>query len=289
MSFITDIVKYGLGRFGIQARGDTPRAIATSAIQSFVTQKINGAIKKANPLPQTGNTPATAGQPASQNSTQVDRIERVVRQEITADTDASIPVVYGEAWVEPILVDAHMSADNCKMFYVLALCEKTGDLLSTAYDPGDGSTAYESSEITFEEVRWNGKKITVQSDGNTVRGAWEDPGPTAISQLDRTPADIVKIYLYNGGSESPTNIRPLGRAVFHGNAYDIVPNWRSQHQMSNLVFAVIRIDYDKQKEITGIDSFRFKIKNNMTKPGDVLYDYMSNTVYGAGIPQEELD
>jgi hypothetical protein len=30
------------------------------------------------------------------------------------------------------------------------------------------------------------------------------------------------------------------------------------------------------------------MKNTMTLPGDVLYDYMTNTRYGAGIPEAEI-
>jgi hypothetical protein len=34
---------------------------------------------------------------------------------------------------------------------------------------------------------------------------------------------------------------------------------------------------------------RFKIQNSMTLPGDCIYDYMTNTRYGAGIDPAEIN
>jgi hypothetical protein len=53
--------------------------------------------------------------------------------------------------------------------------------------------------------------------------------------------------------------------------------------MSNLVFVIVRVDYNKDKNITGLGDLTFEIKNSMKLPGDCLYDYMTNTRYGAGI------
>jgi hypothetical protein len=58
--------------------------------------------------------------------------------------------------------------------------------------------------------------------------------------------------------------------------------------MSDLVFAIIRLDYDAEKNVTGLGNVRFKISNSMTQPGDCLYDYMTNTRYGAGIDPTEI-
>lgn len=283
MSFILDIVKFGLGQFGIEARGDTPSAVASSAITSFLTQKVNSAIKKANPSPQQGGavSPATAAatNAGSPQQETVNRIEREVKLELKADTEAHIPVVYGEAWVQPLLVDARITNNNCTMWYAVALSEVTGPDLN-----GNASV------ITFEEIYWNNKKLTFLYDGNTVAAAWEGKGGRSFSATaDTTLTNNVKIYCYNNGSASPANIRTQGLAVTHGDARSIMPGWTTNHAMTNLVFAIIRVDYDADKEVTGIGSLRFKLRNSLKRPGDVLNDYMSNTVYGAGIPAEELD
>jgi len=280
MSFILDIVKFGLGQFGIEAQGDSPKAIATSAISSFLSQKINSAIKKSNPQPQTGgavsaNTAAATNAGSPQQET-VSRIEREVKLEIKADPSAHIPVVYGEGWVQPLLVDAQITNNNCTMWYAVALCEATGpDLNGTA------------STITIEEIYWNNKKLTFLYDGVTVAAAWEGKGASA--KQDLTLSQNVKIYCYNNGSANPTNVRPQGLAVEHGDARSIMPGWTTNHAMTNLVFALIKVDYDADKEVDGIGSIKFKVRNSLKKPGDVLNDYMTNTVYGAGIAAEEID
>jgi hypothetical protein len=261
VSFITDIVKYGLGQFGIEATGDTPSAIASSAITSFLNQRVNSAIKKSNP--------AVTGSPTTET------VERNVTVELKADTNASIPVVYGEGFVEPKLVDAQITNNNCTMWYAVALSEVTGSDISGT-----------PSQITFEEIYWNGKKLTFSYDGVTVAAAWEGIGASAKS--DTSLSGNVKIYCYNNGSESPCNVRPQGLEVLHGNAYEVMPLWTSNHQMSNLVFAIIRVDYDAENEVTSIGNLKFKLRNSLKKPGDVIYDFMNNTVYGAGIPQDTV-
>lgn len=274
MSFITDIVKFGLGQFGIEATGDTPSAIASSAIKSFITNKVNSSIKKSNPPSGNTSTPATAGSSTKTEKT-VEQIEREVKAELSADTSASIPVVYGEAYVKPLLVDAQITNNNCTMWYAVALCEVTGDDLN-----GDAST------ISFEEIYWDNKKLTFDYDGVTVAAAWEGIGPNATNDL--ALSGNVKIYCYNNGSTNPTNVRPQGLAVQHGDAHTVMPNWTVNHSMSNLAFALIRVDYDADNQVKGINSLEFKMRNTLKSPGDVLNDYMTNTVYGAGIPTEEI-
>lgn len=278
MSLIQDIVKFGLGQFGIQATGDTPSAIAKSAITSFLTQKVNKAIKKSNapaPQAQIQSSPATAASTVAQEQT-IETIERQVKVEMKADTNASIPVVYGEAWVKPLLVDAALSADGCSMYYAVALCEATGPDLN-----GDPSV------ITIEEILWNNKKLTFFTDGNTVAAAWEGIG--AYAKDDLSVSGNVRIYCYNNGSESPCNVRPQGLAVNHGPAYNYMRNWDTTKQMTGLVCAIIRVDYDAEQEVKGIGNLEFKVRNTLKKPGDVLNDYMTNTVYGGGIPTAEID
>lgn len=273
MSFITDIITYGLGQFGINAKGNTPSTIVTSALSEFVNQKITTAIKKTNaPIASFANTVGAS----LLEKNKIERVEKEVKIELKADTEASIPVAYGEAFLKPLLVDAQITNDNCTMWYAVAICETTGNLIN-----GTAST------ISIEEIYWNGKKITVFQDGVTVAASWEGVGFTA--KQDLSLSNKVKIYCYNAGSEAPTNIRPQGHAVQHGNAYDIMPGWTTSHQMSNLVFALIRVDYDGPNEVQGIGDLVFKVKNSITKPGDVLKDYMTNTVYGAAIPEGDIN
>ena len=273
MSFIDDIITFGLGAFGINEKGSNASAIASSALTSLVTNRVNNSIKKINP--DETLDPFTVGVELPTEK-QIETIERDVKLEIRANANASIPVVYGDAYVDPLLVDARLTDDYCTMWYCVALTETTGTVFSTG-DP---------SVITFEEIWWDNKKLTFDTDGVTVLGAWDGVG--AAATLDPTLTGSVQIYCYNAGSTAPVTVRPQGLGVSHGNAYDIMPGWTTNHTMSNLVFALIRVDYASEKEIDGLGSIKFKLRNTLSSPGDVLYDYMTNSVYGAGLSAGEI-
>jgi hypothetical protein len=58
--------------------------------------------------------------------------------------------------------------------------------------------------------------------------------------------------------------------------------------MNDLIFAVVRVDYSREKNVTGIGNLIFHLQNSMYLPGDVMRDYMTNTRYGAGIATAEI-
>jgi hypothetical protein len=58
--------------------------------------------------------------------------------------------------------------------------------------------------------------------------------------------------------------------------------------MSDLVFAVVRVNYVRAFNLTGIGTMTFDVSNSMTQPGDVLYDLSTNTRYGSGIPPGDI-
>jgi hypothetical protein len=58
--------------------------------------------------------------------------------------------------------------------------------------------------------------------------------------------------------------------------------------MNDLIFALVRVDYNREKNVTGLGDVTFEVSNSMFLPGDVLNDYMTNTRYGAGIASAEI-
>jgi hypothetical protein len=58
--------------------------------------------------------------------------------------------------------------------------------------------------------------------------------------------------------------------------------------MSSLVFALVRVEYNKERNVTSLGDIQFKLTNTLSQPGDVVNDYMKNTRYGAGIPDTEI-
>lgn len=237
--------------------GSVLGSVAQIAILALVSKQM------ANNVPE-NNIPST---------TTTSNIDAGVRLQIDPDSSSKIPILYGTAFFGGNITDAQMTDDNKTMYYCLALSERTGTKLS------DGQT----SQYTFKDIYWNDQRIIFKSDGITVDYTVDRQGTQDISLRDQ-----VKVYCYAGNSSTPkipenyTNVSPP-------NAYTIMPNWtQSTHTMNELIFAIVRVDYSREKNITGIGKLLFHISNSMYLPGDVMNDYMTNTRYGAGITSAEI-
>lgn len=191
---------------------------------------------------------------------------------VSPNVENSIPVIYGRAIANGLIVDARLSSDNKKMYYVYAISEKTGTVMSTSAD----------SVFTFEEIYWNGLKMVLQSDGITSSYLLSEDGVQ-----DNTVSGLIKIYCYKDGSSNPVVPNGYTNASLSP-AYSIMPEWTSNHTMSSLVFVIVEVTYSPTNNVTGIGDLQFKVNNTLTQPGDVLYDYMTNTRYGAGIDVSEI-
>lgn len=257
MSWIDDVVSFGSKAIKTVASSDIGSSLARTAVLGLLLNQMNKSVNKQNSLPDAAN------------STQPDRF---VREQLSPDSKHSIPVVYGSAFTKGIITDAYMTADNQTMWYCITICEKTGTLLSTSAD----------SVITFDEIWWNQQKLAFNSDGITVSSATDADG-----NVNSNVSGLIEVYCYNNGGSGP--VVPTGYTnggLYAANA--IFPSWNSYHQMSDLVFCIVKITYNKEKDITGLGELEFKLSNTMTLPGDVLYDYMTNTRYGAGIDETEI-
>jgi hypothetical protein len=257
MSWIDDVVTFGSSLYKNVASSQIGSALAKTAVLGLLLNQVNKSVNKQNSVPDTAN------------STQPDRL---VREQLSPDTNHSIPVVYGTAYTKGIITDAYLSNDNLTMWYCVTIAEKTGTLLSTNAD----------SVITFQEIWWNNQRLAFLSDGITVASGTDENG-----NVNTNINGLIEIYCYNNGSQSPTI--PIGYSNGSlGAAYAVFPSWGSYNQMNGLVFCLIKITYNKEKDVTGLGEVEFKLSNTMTLPGDVILDYMTNQRYGAGIAAEEI-
>lgn len=255
-SFIDQILDVGSSVWKTLTGDGVAGGIAKATALGLLLNEVTNSINKDNQKPEAANT----NNPNYSTRTQVD-----------PDTDHSIPVVYGQAFIGGKVTDAVLTNSNQTMWYCLTICEKTGTKI-------DGT----ASVISFQEIYWNELKINFQGDGVTVASFTDEDGNT-----DTGVNGLVKIYLFNNGSTGATKLQGLAT----GNtlpAYSIFPNWTANHTMNELVFALVRVDYSAEKQLTGLGDVTFKLQNTLTEPGDVLYDYMTNTRYGAGIVAEEI-
>jgi hypothetical protein len=250
MSFLDDIVSVGSSLLGYVTGSSVGSQLARTAITGYALNQLSKSINKDN---QTATTEVDPG----------------VRQQVEASTDNSIPVVYGTAWLGGIITDAELTTDNATMYYCITLCEKTGNT-------GLGSGA--ASVFQFKEIYRDDMRLIFENDGITVKSEVDREGNICTGI-----AGNVKVYCFAGNSSTPVSPSGYTNASL-ANADTIMPSWGANHDMSNLIFAIVRVDYDATNDIKSLGTFKFKITNSMTQPGDCLYDYMTNTTYGAGIP-----
>ena len=207
------------------------------------------------------------------------------RQMLNPATNHKIPVVYGSAYLGGAITDAQLVDSNKTMWVCLTISEKTGNLFSTGAD----------SAFTFNECYRNADQVIFQADGITVARTQDADGNQDVSM-----AGLIKIYMYAGSGASAKQLTPAAASCVSAptispvNAWDIFPDWTApsgttpNSNMSDLVFALIRVDYNRDKNVTAIGDYQFNIINSISSQGDVIFDYATNTRYGAGIRLAEI-
>jgi hypothetical protein len=256
MSFITNAFNWITG-------SSLGAKLARTAATAFALNRVTASINRENEAVRSAET-----------STTNEEVDNGTRVTINPNPEASIPVFYGAAVTGGITTDAYLSSDNLTMTVVYVLSEKTGTIFSNGLD----------SEFQFVGVDINDNFLRFKADGITVNDALS-PSGEVYTNLD----GLIEIYFYDGNSESPR--APLGYESSSGGlpfAYEIIDDWDSTYMMENLVFAVCKVTYNAEKKLTGLPDFKFLINNSMFKVGDVLYDYMTNDIYGGSIPEEEI-
>lgn len=196
------------------------------------------------------------------------------RVQVNPSPENKIPVLYGQASFGGHIIDVSTENNNQDLWVAMALAETTGTKQS------DGL----ASAYTFNDVFYNGNRVFFQSDGITADYMIDSDG-----NRDESIKDLIKIYFYAGNSTSP-QVPEYYTNNSVGNAYDNkMPGWTSDHTMDNLLFALVKITYNHEKGVKRIPTLKFQITNSMSLPGDCLYDYMTNTRYGAGLTNAEIN
>lgn len=188
-----------------------------------------------------------------------------VRVTIPPATNNRIPIIYGSVYQQGIITDARISDDRKTMTYVLVLGEKT-----------------QTGTYTVGDIYWNDQRL--QFNGGTpysVASTVDADGTTSTNL-----AGLVRIWVYAGGVDSSYQIFPTSGAV---NARTTIGESTTTYTLTDLVFAVVQLDYNPDKGVTGLPSLTFQIQNSLKNPGLVLYDYLTSTRYGAGIDPSEID
>lgn len=234
---------------GLYALGSAGVAFVTSAIAFGL------AYGTARLLGLTGGSGGTAQDPG-------------VRIQLPPATNNKVPIIYGKAFQKGVITDARISNDNKTMTYVMVLSEKT-----------------QTGTFTVGNIYWNDNLLQFKSDSSShiVASSIDQDGKGETS----TAFDgLIRIRVYAGGTGSGNQIFPANNAT---SALTFLGESDTNYLMSDLVFAVIQIDYSSEKGITGLAQMTFEINNSLNNPGLIWYDYLTSNRYGAGIPADQIN
>lgn len=167
------------------------------------------------------------------------------RQQIPPATDNKIPVVYGEAWVGGTVIDLSITNDNQTLYYVLALCEVTSTNAGQVPDT-----------ITFGNIYFGGKLVTFQGDGFTVASLTDE----STLEVNTEVAGLISIYLYRNGSTQPANSGISAIQLMQ--SAGLTWQWPATNLMTNCAFAIVKLNYNAEAGITGIQQTKFKVINS---------------------------
>jgi hypothetical protein len=210
------------------------------------------------------------------------------RVQLPPSTNNKLPVVYGNAFVSPVITDAKISTDQKYMWYVCALAEVSDD-------QGGGGGSY-----TFGDIYYNGKLVTFDgTDTAKVVSLTQNSDPV---QVDTKVNGLIYIYKFPDGSSS-------GISTGGSNAITLlsdsstgggIPNdlrWNSAlyttggqtASMTNTAFIVVRLQYNTDASIQNLGTLSVELTNSLDKPGDCILDYLLNNRYGCAIPYDKID
>jgi len=97
----------------------------------------------------------------------------------------------------------------------------------------------------------------------------------------------LNIYLYSNGSYSGFNTSSSAISVMQNSA--LTYQWDTSKTMSNCCFAIVELTYNTNFGLTGLQQMQFEVINPRNNAGDVIYDYLTSSVYGAAIPVGQID
>jgi hypothetical protein len=287
-----------VGTFTYYAMAFAINIVASSIIsRSFVPQTNNDALNSTNP-----------GNPQQQPPA----------------SDNKIPIVYGTGWVGGVVTDLTITTDNQVMYYVLSLSEATGGSTTTIVSGRSYVVSVlGASTLPQWQARFSGltaiptaNQIVVATSSGTLAGGgsvFEDITSfgqmffggklcvfdavnkykvvglqdTSTGLTDPVVNGYLSVYFYSRGSGSPANSSVSAISLLQDAS--LVYQWGPTKLMTDCVFAIIKITYNQNAGLIGLQPTKFQLNNSRSAPGACFLDYMTSTTYGAAMPLASVD
>lgn len=224
---------------------------------------------------QTSNSNPSQGAGSQTGASVNSTITGTGSYQMTADTNASLPILYGQCQVRGAVVGSELSgAGNSILTTALVVAETVGEYPDVP-------------NYKLNKVFWNDAELTVMGNG-AVRGATLSDG-TATTKYD----DKISIFMYQGDFYTPfSNI--MGNSVDYSSAIKPgIPKWNTNsadYYGRGALWAFVDQTYDAEAGIQGLGTFTFDITNlGYSNPANVIYDYLTTGRYGHGYPTSSVD
>lgn len=198
-----------------------------------------------------------------------------VREQIPPSSVNSLPIVYGDAYLGAMFIDAALSQDQKTMYYVLAISSISQN----------GQFSYDTTKFYYGD-----RLVTFDGTDQTKVVSLTDGNGNVNNKIDGRL--FINLYVSNNsGVITSLNGASAPNVVMGYNALDptTVPStlaWPSSgRQMYNIAFAIVKLNYSATAGVTNLDTITFKCSQYLNstgaaKPGDVWYDYMTSIEYG---------
>lgn len=198
------------------------------------------------------------------------------RVQLPPATNNRLPVSYGTAWLRPVITDALISTDQKTMWYVLSYAEVP-----------DASSGFGGGTLSFGDIRWGDKTLNFDPTIATRVVSWTTTSDTP--QTDTRVNDKIHVYMYTNGSLVSQNSTQTAIQVLQDSGIATENRWASTDLMTKTAFLIVRVDYDQNIGLTGIDQISAEVINTLKDPGGVIYDYLTNDRYGCAILPANVD
>ena len=206
-----------------------------------------------------------------------------VRQQVPPSNANAIPVVYGDAYLGGTFVDAVLSTDQKVMYYVLAV---------SCISP-DGQFGFDT-----EDMYYGDRLITFDDIQDAKVASLTDEAGNVDTKIGTEGA--LWIYLYKSdasGTITPLNSSylPSDGQVMGATTIPVDQRWPSSgRQMNGIAFAIVRLHYNTDAGTTSLSPITFKARHHLNGtgyaiPGDVWYDYITNSQYGGAVDSAFVD
>lgn len=200
-------------------------------------------------------------------------VDNGVRQQVPPSSSNSIPVVYGDAYVGGRFVDAVLSVNAKTMYYVMVV-----------------SHISPNGQFSFDltKMYWGDRLITFDGTDQTKVVSLTD----GSGNVDTKISGNLYINLYTStqnGVITSTNGAASPSSVMGGSDVPSGLQWPgANRQMNGLAFAIVKLNYNQDAQTTSMQPLTFRACHylngaGVAKPGDVWYDYITNTLYGGAM------